>query len=133
MSTPIQSRQLKCIKGNPRAVTLIAAHDLCRHLPLALMDVGSINLGAQLQTGSCDLNTTKIHDIAPVLIWQLWCFINRPGGLGRRLACLPQPDCDAAAGGNGIPWELLQQSGPEARIQSQDTGFKSHLPISPSL
>ena len=67
MSTPIQSQQLKCIEGNPRVVTLVAAHDLCRHLPLALMDVGSINLGAQLQTGSCDLNATKIDDIAPVI------------------------------------------------------------------
>ena len=47
------------------------------------MDVGSINLGVQLQTGSCDLNATKIDGIAPVLIWQLWHLINRPGRLGR--------------------------------------------------
>lgn len=32
------------------------------------MDVGSINLGAQLQTGSCDLNATKINGIVLVLI-----------------------------------------------------------------
>lgn len=51
------------------------------------MDVGSINLGTQLQTGSCDLNATEINDIVPVLIWQLWSFINRPGGLEREMEC----------------------------------------------
>lgn len=36
--------------------------------PISSSGCGDINLGAQLQTGSCDLNATKIDDLIPGLI-----------------------------------------------------------------
>lgn len=48
------------------------------------MDVGCVNLGVQLQTGSCDLNATKINGFIPVVIWKVWCLVNRSIGVAKR-------------------------------------------------